>query len=207
MAQKFVLRNHLTYPPRNHHGLITRATTLPSILYALIPSQVCSRLCPAGFQEMTVIGLLWSTVGFWIIILWLSCLCSGGRMFSHLSRGLHGVYQVRFLHGVILNLVFTADCYVHIILKKFVKNINNCCENTCFTSYGKLLVAIGLVFGGVILFLKPLFCGSGLKFFICPMRHFNILSIRRRDTSLRRVITVEKMCSCQSMELGYTYKI
>ena len=28
MAQKFVLRNHLTYPPRNHHGLITRATTL-----------------------------------------------------------------------------------------------------------------------------------------------------------------------------------
>ena len=44
-------------------------------------------------------------------------------MFSHLSRGLHGVYQVRFLHGVIPNLVFTADCYVHIILKNIVKNI------------------------------------------------------------------------------------
>ena len=80
-----------------------------------------------------------------------------GCFLTYLARGLHGVYQVRFLHGVIPNLVFTADCYVHIILKKnFLKHINNCCENTCFTSYGKPLVAIGLVFGGVILFLKPL---------------------------------------------------
>ena len=44
-------------------------------------------------------------------------------MFSHLSRGLHGVYHGKFLHGVIPNLVFTADCYVHIIFK----NIFNTC--------------------------------------------------------------------------------
>ena len=46
-----------------------------------------------------------------------------GCFLTYLARGLHGVYQVRFLNGVIPNLVFTADCYVHIILKKFVKNI------------------------------------------------------------------------------------
>ena len=58
--------------------------------------------------------------------------------------------------------------------------------------YVLLLVAIGLVIGGVILFLKPFLCESGMKFLICPVRHFNILSIRRHDTRLRRVITVER---------------
>ena len=50
MAQKYLLRDHLTYLHRNRPGLITRATILPSILCALIPSQVCSHYVSPGFS-------------------------------------------------------------------------------------------------------------------------------------------------------------